>query len=79
MAESIARRLARSLGGKWEYRDIGWFCDDGKRTVMRCSAGVDEFDNDLGPAQYWLYGDGTPRRAEQYFQIACHPFGVPHA
>lgn len=80
MSESISKRLGRLLGGKWEYRYFSWHCDDGKRTVSRCSAGVDEFDNDLGPAQYWLYGDGAPKRAERwvmrehaapFFPIGC--------
>jgi hypothetical protein len=64
---TIAKRLSKHLGGKWAYDNLStWWCDDNKRSVSRCSAGVDEFDNDLGPAQYWLYGDGNPRRAEQY-------------
>lgn len=65
---SIAKRLSKSLGGKWVYSGpCYWECDDNKRRVVKCSAGVDEFDNPLGPGEYWLYGDGPPRRAEQYF------------
>jgi hypothetical protein len=64
---SVAKNLAKHLGGKWTYDGrASWWCDDEKRSVSRCSAGVDEFENPLGPAEFWLYGDGTPRRAEGY-------------
>ena len=59
---SIAKQLAKVFGGKWTYYPYGWECDDGVRHVARVSAGVDEFDNDVGPAQYWMYGAGTPVR-----------------
>lgn len=63
-----AKLLGERLGGNWVYDGHSdWWCDDGKRHVGRRSAGVGEWDNPLGPAQYWLYGDGTPRRAERYF------------
>lgn len=54
--------LNKHFGGKWTYDQwVSWECDDGKRTVIRCSAGVDEFDNPLGPARYWMYENGkTP-------------------
>jgi len=49
--------LTKKYGGRWEYDGhTTWHCNDG-RYVMRCSAGVDEFDNDLG-SQYWLYEEG---------------------
>jgi hypothetical protein len=64
---SLARNLSRTLGGIWTWDGRGsWWCDDATRHVSRCSAGVDEFDNEVGLPQYWLYGDGTPRRAEGY-------------
>ena len=67
---SIARRLSKSLGGGWRYDGrASWWCNDGKRHVSRCSAGVDEHDNEVGPAQYWLYDDGVPVRAEGYIGL----------
>lgn len=70
MAQSLCKRLAKSLGGKWEYRyPCYWVCDDGKRRVIRCSAGTDEFDNSLG-TEWWLYSDGKPERAEKYMDDA---------
>jgi hypothetical protein len=64
---NYAKHLAKNLGGKWTYDQMcSWRCDDGERRVSRYSAGVDEFDNEVGPPQYWLYGDGAPRRAEPY-------------
>ena len=66
---SKAKTLGKRLGGKWKYGyPCYWHCDDGIRYIARCSAGVDEQDNEVGTPQYWLYGDGTPRRAEKYFQ-----------
>lgn len=71
---SIAKRLAKILGGTWTYDGMGtWWCDDQLRRVARVSGGVDELDNERGPPQYWLYGDGAPRRAEQYVFTPC-PF-----
>ena len=62
--------IRKSLGGVWEYDKVcGWHCTDG-RSIYRCSAGVDQFDNPIGPPQYWLYypkGCGlNPVRAEKY-------------
>jgi hypothetical protein len=67
---SIVENIRRTLGGKWKYDGTcSWWCQDG-RHVTRCSAGVDEWDNPLGPAEYWLYhpkGSGNPpERAEKY-------------
>jgi hypothetical protein len=60
--KSKVKILARELGGKWKYDNIcGWHCDDGIRSVYRRSAGVDEWDNEVGPPQYWLYGNEAPR------------------
>ena len=43
---SKAKNLGLNLGGKWKYDGVyGWWCDDGVRHVIRCSAGVDEWDN----------------------------------
>lgn len=60
--------LARNLGGKWKYDGIAtWWCDDNIRHVSRCSAGVDEYDNEVGPVQYWLYDRRkSPERAERF-------------
>ena len=65
---SKASRLAKALGGEWTYDGrASWWCNDGKRHVSRCSAGVDEYDNEVGPAQYWLYEKGkTPKRVESF-------------
>jgi hypothetical protein len=61
--KSKVKIFAKVLGGVWKYDGICmWWCDDGKRSVARYSAGVDEWDNELGPPQYWLYGDGIPKR-----------------
>lgn len=66
---SKAALLGKNLGGYWTYfAPCYWHCSDGIRTVVRCSAGVDEYDEPLGPPQYWLYGEGQARRAEQYIQ-----------
>lgn len=67
--QSITKNLERTLGGKWHYEpaSYAWWCDDIKRYVARVSAGVDEFDNKVGPAEYWLYEVGKPpKRAERY-------------
>jgi hypothetical protein len=64
---STCKHLEKTLGGKWKYGNPGcWYCDDQIRMIVRCSAGTDEFDNQVGTPQYWLYGDGSPRRAEKY-------------
>lgn len=64
---SKASSLGKHLGGVWKYDGYSaWNCDDGVRRVGRCSAGVDEYDEPLGPPQYYLYGDGHPKRAEAY-------------
>lgn len=77
---SKAARLAKALGGKWTYHwPCHWYCDDGQRSVTKVSAGVDEFDNPIGPGQYWLYGDGEPRRAEQYITNKKRLFTLPGA
>lgn len=56
-----SKYLANKYGGKWEYDHVaGWWCDDGKRAVSRCSASFDA-EGEL-PSEYWLYGDGTPER-----------------
>ena len=70
---SKAKRLAHAFGGKWTYNGSGsWNCDDDKRVVVRCCAGVDEFDNEVGPPQYWLYEDDLfPLRVDSIL------FGVP--
>jgi hypothetical protein len=58
---SKVKLLEKCLGGKWAYDGhCSWNSDDGKH-VSRCSAGVDEWDNELGPAQYFLY-DGKVTR-----------------
>lgn len=78
--KSTAKRLGETLGGEWEYdRSMGtWYCNDGKRRVSKICAGVDEFDNVIGPPQLWLYGDGVPRRAEEHviqFRISAKSKG----
>ena len=53
--KSKTKLLEKFLGGKWTYDGhCSWNCDNGSH-VSRCSAGVDEWDNELGPAQYYLY------------------------
>jgi len=73
---SVAKNLGATLGGIWKYDGIcTWYCDDKKRRISRCSAGVDEFDNEVGPAQYWLYEDGkTPKRAEEFMRQPLSTF-----
>ena len=67
---SKAKALAYNLGGNWIYDGINtWWCSDGKRSVARCCAIEDEYGRD-GEVQYWLYGDGDSRRAEQYLYPA---------
>lgn len=69
MATSIAKRLGKSLGGRWTYDGmVTWWCDDDKRSVSRCGQLIDPEFSDETRREYWLYGDGTPRRAEQYFR-----------
>lgn len=51
----------------WGYGS--WWCDDKKRHVSRCSSGVDEFDNPLGPPQYYLYCKDKPGAVRVYFII----------
>ena len=65
---SKAKALSKALGGRWKYDGMtAWWCDDGRRHVARVCAGVDEFDHDVGPPQYWLYEkDNPPVRAEGY-------------
>ena len=64
---SIAKQLGKTLGGTWTFAyPCWWNCNEDKRHIARCSVGVDEFDNPLPGSQCWLYGDGPPRRAEQY-------------
>ncbi len=59
---SKVKILEKCLGGKWTYDGFcSWYSDDGKH-VSRCSAGVDEWDNEIGPAQYFLYDGETSRR-----------------
>ncbi len=56
--------LAKIYGGKWEYDGVNtWWCDDKKRYVCRCAPPIiDDFDEKIGPPQYWLYGGGYPER-----------------
>ena len=62
-SRSRAAYLAEVFGGKWKYDGVTtWRCDDGRRRVSRVSAGVDEFDNEVSPPHYYLYGDGVPHR-----------------
>lgn len=64
---SICQNLTKHLGGKWTYHaPATWSCDDGKRMVVKCSPGVDQFDDPIPGAHWYLYGDGQPRRAEPY-------------
>jgi len=74
---SYAKFLGRTYGGKWKYAyPCYWHCDDGIRYVARVSAGVDEFDNPVGPPQMWLYGDGVPERAK-LMTIHIRDFKLP--
>lgn len=58
---SIVKQLATLLGGMWAYRDYSWHCTDGLRWVARVGR-FDEFECRCGPSEYWLYGDGAPRK-----------------
>jgi hypothetical protein len=56
---SIASLFNLTFGGTWKYDcEATWWCDDKKRHISRCSPGVDEFDNPVGPPVYYLYEDG---------------------
>lgn len=60
---NISKSLAKEYGGKWTYDNYTtWWCDDGIRHMSRVSADFDEWGNQVGHAQYYLYGDGTPRK-----------------
>ena len=62
-----AKLLGKHLGGIWTYDGCtSWHCDDGRRSVRRCSPGVDQFDDPLPGCAYWLYGDGAPQPAEPF-------------
>lgn len=69
---SKVKQIEAVYGGKWKYDGwCTWNCDDGKRYVVRCSPGVDQWDNEDGPSQYWLYGDEHPARL--FFPIYTKP------
>lgn len=71
---SKAKNLAKTLGGEWTYDGISsWWCSDGIRHVARCSAGVDEFDNPLGPPEYWLYTKSQPPMRAEGFICEVQP------
>lgn len=74
---SRAKQLGKALGGKWTYDGrCSWWCDDKKRHVVRTSLGVDQFDDPLPGCAYYLYGDGSPRRAEAYMQSGGTSLGL---
>jgi hypothetical protein len=60
---SFAKLFGITFGGTWKYDcEATWWCDDNKRHISRCSPGVDEFDNPVGPPVYYLYEDNqTPQ------------------
>lgn len=67
-----SKYLSRLLGGVWSYDGFcSWTCDDNKSHVCRCSAGVDEWDNDLG-AEYWLYRESSSDRIYFYERLDKH-------
>lgn len=67
---SKAKQLAKALGGKWTYDGMSsWHRDCGTMHVSRCSPGTDQFGDPLPGSEYWLYGDGAPRRAEIHLEI----------
>jgi hypothetical protein len=67
--KTYTKLLNEQLGGTWKYDGVGsWRCDDNKRHVSRVSAGVDEWDNSVGPAQKWLYGDGIPQPEHEFMK-----------
>jgi hypothetical protein len=68
---SVAALLGDRLGGKWTYDNYAtWWCDDGRRRVSRTHCGAYDHNGEPldGPPHYWLYGDGEPRRAEEYMR-----------
>lgn len=74
---SATKRLAKMLGGTWTYvRPGSWHCDDGRRHVARCAQSGSDEDNP-GTAEFWLYGDGVPRRAEEYVCRSVRPRSLP--
>ena len=73
MSASAAAGLGKALGGRWTYDGVTtWRCDDGVRSVARCLPSgcfYEGHDGECGHApEYWLYGDGTPRRAEGWMR-----------
>ena len=73
---TIQKWLGKRFGGTWKYDGgFSWWCDDEQRHVSRCSAGVDEFDNELGPAQYYLYTTNSSHRI--YGIGTTNPFLIP--
>lgn len=76
MSKTVEQLLSESLGGTWKYngRDT-WNCSDG-RYVSKCAASVFgyEWEEDKYILQYWLHGDGKPKRAEPY--MGKDPLGL---
>jgi hypothetical protein len=71
---SITKQLNKTLGGKWTYDGRAtWWCDDNKRSVSRCGQLIDPEWSEDTRREYWLYGNGTPVRAEQYMRknVTC--------
>ena len=66
---SIAKNLAKHLGGKWTHVPFygRWECDDGERAVQwRSVLGGFSGDEHVG-SEAWLYAKGeAPRRAERF-------------
>ena len=64
---TLTDRLNARLGGHWTRGRVDiWKCDDGKRWIARTIALIPNGTPDSMRTQWWLYGDGPPRRAERY-------------
>lgn len=69
--KSVVSMLSETLGGTWKCNPLQrvWWCDDDKRMIRASyshSIGITGEYEDSFFIGYYLYGDGEPRRAEQY-------------
>lgn len=60
--KTICMQLQERFGGEWKHFPFHgrWQCNDGNRVVQTVSAGVDEWDKELGPGNYYLYDGNEP-------------------
>lgn len=68
--KNVRKTLEEKYGGKWTKIPgyCMWECDDG-RQVWRVSAGVDEFDNPLGPGRLCLYHPRGSKKPSEWVNL----------